>query len=356
MDFTFTEEQQMMAGAFRELTDDLCAPAALRAAFEGRGESSAARWQRLTELGLPGMLAPESVGGMGLTLADFILIAEAAGRAALPETLVEHAGIAVPVLSALSADARGAAVLQAAVSGEARVAVSHPFNPFIVGADQATHVLVLTDHEVHLLSKDEAKLEGHQSIDALRSLARCTGSLQPGTCIARGAGASAATALAFECGALLTAAECAGLCDALVALAVSYAAERSQFGKKIGAYQAIKHQLANVQVKLEFARPVLYAAATQATVLSGRSRFGVSHAKLAATDAADLAGRTAVQVHGAMGYSWEVDVHFYLKRALGLTGMWGDRSFHMRRVQQQLFSEHLAIGPDALFGVFKELP
>lgn len=350
MDFTFTEEQQMMVSAFRELADDLCSATALRAAFEGRSDHASERWQRLAELGLPGMLAPESVGGMGLNLADFILIAEAAGRAALPETLVEHAGIAVPLLSEFSADARVASVLQAAASGDARVAINHTSNPFALGALEASHVLMVGDQEIHLLTRDAVSLESHRSIDALRSLSRVTGSLGASTCIARGAEAVAAAARAFERGALLTAAECAGLCEALIGLGVSYASERTQFGKKIGSYQAIKHQLANVQVKLEFARPVLYAAATQADALTTRSQFSVSHAKLASTDAVDLAGRTAVQVHGAMGYSWEVDVHFYLKRALGLTGMWGDRSFHMRRAQHQLFTQHLDVGPDALFG------
>jgi alkylation response protein AidB-like acyl-CoA dehydrogenase len=350
VDFTVTEEQQMMVGAFRELTDDLCSATALRAAFDGRTDLAKSRWQRLAELGLPGMLAPESVGGMGLALSDFVLIAEAAGRAALPDTLVEHAGIAVPMLSEFAADVRVASVLRTAVSGEARIALSHPANPFALGAEQASHVLVLKDQEIHLLTREQVSLESHRSIDALRSLSRITGSLDAATCIARGAHAQAAIARAFERGALLTGAECAGLCEALVALAVNYASDRSQFGKKIGSYQSIKHQLANVQVKLEFARPVLYAAATQADALTVRSRFAVSHAKLAATEAVDLAGRTAVQVHGAMGYSWEVDVHFYLKRALGLTGMWGDRSFHMRRAQQQLFLQHLDVGPDALFG------
>jgi alkylation response protein AidB-like acyl-CoA dehydrogenase len=349
MDFTFTEEQRMMASAFRALAEDLCSPAALRAAFEGRGDDAASRWRRLAELGLPGVLGPEPAGGLGLALADFILIAESAGRAALPETLVEHAGIAVPLLAEFAADARAAPVLRDAIAGRARLAVSHPANPFMLGADAATHLLVMSDREVHLLRREEASLEPHRSVDALRPLSRLMTPLGAATCLARGPAAATASARAFERGALLAAAECAGLCDRMLAIAVAYAAERSQFGRKIGSYQAIKHQLANVQVKLEFARPVLYAAATRAGALDRRSQVGVSHAKLAAADAADLAARTAIQVHGAMGYSWEVDLHFFMKRSWGLTGAWGDRSFHMRRLQEHLFKHHLAIGPDQLF-------
>jgi alkylation response protein AidB-like acyl-CoA dehydrogenase len=104
-----------------------------------------------------------------------------------------------------------------------------------------------------------------------------------------------------------------------------------------------------VQVKLEFARPVVYAAATRLAQSSARAQTVASHAKLAASDAAELAARTAIQVHGAMGYSWEVDLHFYMKRAWGLAGAWGDRMFHARRVQAALFAEQVATGPDCTF-------
>ena len=339
----------MMASAFGALAEELCAPAALRAAFEAGGGADATRWQRLAELGLAGVLGPESAGGMGLTLTDFILIAESAGRAALPDTLLEHAGIGVPLLAEFAADARVDAVLRDAIAGRARLAVSHPANPFMLGAGAATHLLVMTDCEVHLLRREQVVLEPHRSVDALRSLSRLATPLDPATCLARGALAAQASARAFERGAVLAAAECVGLCERMLSMAVAYAGERTQFGKKIGSYQTLKHQLANVQVKLEFCRPVLYAAATRAGALDGRSLLSVSHAKLAAVEAADLAARTALQVHGAMGYSWEVDLHFFMKRAWALSGAWGDRSLHMRRVQAQLFTHHLAIGPEQMF-------
>jgi alkylation response protein AidB-like acyl-CoA dehydrogenase len=146
------------------------------------------------------------------------------------------------------------------------------------------------------------------------------------------------------------AAQCVGLADRMVAIAVEYAKQRSQFGRPIGSYQAIKHHLATVQVKLEFARPVVYAAVTRITDLDSRSFAAASHAKLAAGEAAELAARAAIQVHGAMGYSWEVDLHFYMKRTWALVGVWGDRNFHARRVQSILIEESLPLGPDRTFG------
>ncbi|MGB9331842.1 MAG: acyl-CoA dehydrogenase family protein, partial [Steroidobacteraceae bacterium] len=94
MDFTFSEEQRMMAAALRELTADLCTPEALRALFEGRDTAAEERWQRLAELGLFGVLAPQSSGGMGLAEADFVLLAQEAGRAGLPAPLTEQAALA----------------------------------------------------------------------------------------------------------------------------------------------------------------------------------------------------------------------------------------------------------------------
>src|SRR4029077_14812066 len=93
------EEQRMMAAALRELLTDLCSAPALRAAFDGDHSASEDRWRRLAELGLFGVLAPQRTGGMGLADADFVLLAEEAGRAALPEPLAEQAALAGPLLA-----------------------------------------------------------------------------------------------------------------------------------------------------------------------------------------------------------------------------------------------------------------
>ena len=99
MDFTFTEEQQMMAAAFRELAAEICAPSVLRAVFEARDQRSEERWSRLAELGLFGVrVAGGARRAWVWSDADFVLLAEEAGRAALPEPLIEQAALAVPAL------------------------------------------------------------------------------------------------------------------------------------------------------------------------------------------------------------------------------------------------------------------
>ncbi len=349
MDFTFSEEQRMMASALRELTADLCTPEALRALFEGRDTAAEERWNRLAELGLFGVLAPQAAGGMGLEEADFVLLAEEAGRAGLPEPLTEQAALAVPALLELAAQPAATALLPQLARGSARIAVTHPQNVRANVPPGLTHWLLCAPESVTLARAEEVPTVAIASLDAGRRLLEPHAPAGAGEILARGAQAQAIGTRLLNRGAVLTAAQCLGVAERLMTLSAEYAKERVQFGKPIGSYQAIKHHLASVAVKLEFARPVVYAAVTRAADLEPRAAALASHAKLAAADAAELAARTAIQVHGAMGYSWELDLHFYMKRAWALQGAWGDRSFHARRVQALVCGGALALGPDQTF-------
>lgn len=364
MDFTFTDEQRMTAQALRELLDDVCTGADLRALAEGAVSGRAARWDRLAAIGLPGALGPESAGGMGLTELDFVLLAEETGRAALPEPLVAHAGVAVPMLAGLAAAGAQGGVseaLERAVSGAACVVIAHPLQDYVAGVDTARQVLAGADLEhVTLCARDELTLLPQASLDPLQPLARVAlpagrASLLPDApAIARGLWRRARMRAM-----LFAAAELLGLAARMVGITVSYAGERRQFGRPIGANQAIKHHLATVQVKLEFARPVVYAAAAMLADACSASALGaglppltearILQAKLAAADAADLAARTAIQVHGAIGYSWELDLQFYAKRAWALGALNGDRNQLQRRIQELLFDGSIEPGPDRLF-------
>ncbi len=364
MEFTFTDEQTMTAQALRELLDDVCTGADLRALADGAMAGGAGRWERLAAIGLPGALGPESAGGMGLTEPDFVLLAEETGRAALPEPLVAHAGVAVPMLAELAAaGVRGGVpeTLERAVSGAACVVVAHPLEDYVASVHTADLVLAGTSvGQVALCCRDEIALIPQASLDPLQPLARITllagrESLLPDASqVAEGLWRRARMRAM-----LFAAAEMQGLAARMVGIAVSYAGERRQFGRPIGANQAIKHHLATVQVKLEFARPVVYAAAAMladairaggpAAALPPLVEARVLQAKLAAADAADLAARTAIQVHGAIGYSWELDLQFYAKRAWALAALNGDRNRLQRRIQDLLFGGGIETGPDRLF-------
>lgn len=343
MDFRFTDEQKMTAEAVEGLLADLCQTTDLRRLMESGEALDQKRWNALVEMGLQGALVAEEEGGLGLAPADFVLVTEACGRAGLPEPLVENAGVAVPLLADLvRVTGAGADLLEQALSGEITVAVAHPVNAFIADADTAGAILAIWEDEVFLVTPDTVELTRQQSADPFRRLFTVTA--RPLSAVFSMPLAEARPFLdaALDRGALFTAAQLVGIAQRAVDLGVAYAQERTQFGKPIGAYQAVKHLLATAQVKIEFARPVIYAAAAGAQDQSVFSRSRISHVKIMASEAADLACRTSVQVHGAMGYSWEVDVHFFLKRALALASWWGDARFHRERVATRVFGHPLS--------------
>ena len=334
MDFRFTDEQLMIAETARKLLAGTCSMAQLRAMLAEGAARDPARWAGLIETGLTATLLPEP-GGLGLAETDFILVAEAAGYAALPEPLVESSGIAAPLLAAIDPS-------HELISSEQTLAIGHTVNPFIADADTAAALLLERDGATYLLRPEQITLTRQESTDPFRRLFSVDWT--PNTPISRD---PRLWADALDRGALFAAAQCAGLAQRAIDIAVDYAKTREQFGKPIGAYQAVKHLITNAQVKVEFAKPVIYAAAAAFPNRDAYSRARISQAKLFAVEAADLAVRTSLQVHGAMGYSWEVDVHFLLKRALGLNNDWGGPAFHRARVMERML--HGKMGPEHTF-------
>jgi hypothetical protein len=289
-------------------------------------------------------LIPENVGGLGLSEIDFVLIAESCGYYGLPEPLVEHAGVSAPLLAATGAAPE---LMHLAAAGKASLAIGHPINPFVTDADSATELLLENRGEIHLVSALTTSIVREPTLDPLRRVFNVHWTPSPATRIASAADGRTLWDAALDRGALFAAAQCLGLAQRMVDLALAYAKERKQFGKVIGSYQAVKHQLANVQVKIEFARPVVYAAAADLAAHDRVSRARVSHAKIVATEAANLGSRSALQVFGAIGYSWEADLHLFLKRALALTYAWGTPDYHRERVAARVLD--LPVGPEHTF-------
>ncbi len=344
MDFTFSPEQRMSAEVARRVLVEQVTPASLRRQMAAGLARDEQLWRQLGQIGLTGMLMPAGLGGLGLGEVDFVLIAEACGYVALPGLFVEHAGVAGPLLAAVGG--REALAARAATV-EATIAIGHPGNPFIADADTAEVVLMEHQGEVHLVSPGTVKMTRQASIDPFRRLFRIDWTPSYDTHIANRLAGKPLWEDAFDRGALFTAAQCIGLAQRTVDLSVEYVKTRQQFGKPIGSYQAVKHLLATVQVKIEFARPVLYAAAAGFPQRDCRARALISHAKLVCSEAAEAGARAALQAHGAMGYSWEVDVHLFLKRALALDCAWGAPAFHRARITHRILTQPL--GPEHTF-------
>jgi alkylation response protein AidB-like acyl-CoA dehydrogenase len=147
---------------------------------------------------------------------------------------------------------------------------------------------------------------------------------------------------AREAGTRACAAQLLGAGRALLEASVRHAGQRSQFGQPIGSFQAVKHRLADVAVGLEFARPLLDAAAVAVTDGESTAARDVSAAKVACTGAAQIAARAALQVHGAIGYTQEHDLHLWLTKVRALAGAWGSQAEHRARVMAAIADGSLA--------------
>lgn len=336
MDFTITEDQATLTQGVRDYLAGVHGPELLRTLDASDSRRSADVWRGLVEMGLPGLLVPEAQGGLGLSPLDAVLIAAELGRAGVAEPLADTALVAAPLL----AKASGQNALLAAIAvGEVKVALQHPVNPWVADLDAASHLLSVKDGKL-LLTERTGDAQALDSIDPLRRLFAPVA--------AEGVAVGPADAL-LDHAALISAAQLVGIADAMLALSIEYAKNRNQFGQPIGSFQAVKHHLASAVVKIEFAKPVIQRAAIALDEGHTSAAVHVSHAKIAATDAAWAMSETAIQTHGAMGYTYEVDLHFWMKRAWALAGAWGDRTFHLRRIDAAVIGGTLPIGPGHSF-------
>ncbi|MGB3356180.1 MAG: acyl-CoA dehydrogenase [Mycobacterium sp.] len=317
MNFEIDDQQRDFAASIDAALGAADLPGAVRA--WGAGDTAPGRkvWAQLADLGVTALMVPEKFDGIEAHPVDLVVAMERLGRWAVPGPVTESIAVA-PIL--LAADERSAAL----ASGELIATVALPPTvPRAVDADTAGLVLYAEDGQV----RDGVAGEAHESVDLSRKLfeVNASGDLQ-----------SADVDRAFEFGALATAAQLVGAGQAMLDAAVEYAKQRSQFGTVIGTYQAIKHKLADVLIAIELARPLVYGAALSLADGSANTARDVSAAKVAAADAALLAARSALQTHGAIGFTQEHDLSLLLVRVQALRPAWGDPTWHRRRVLEAL--------------------
>jgi alkylation response protein AidB-like acyl-CoA dehydrogenase len=335
----FTEEQELSRRVLRELLDEACTPEHVRAAWSNTSGRVPSLWTRLAELGIVGLTAPEPYGGQGLSELDLVLLLEESGRAALPEPLLETTAVGIPLLAALCDDPRAAALLPRVAGGDAIVGVALESIPYVAFADVAEAIVVQRADEAHWVEAGRGQLVRQLSVDRSRQLFELAFRADDGTRIARGAAVTQAFAQAFDRGALAAAAQLVGLGGRLIEIATEHVKTRQQFGRPIGSFQAVKHQLVDAYLGLAFARPLVHRAAHSMAHLDPERAAHVSAAKAFASDAASRAARVALQLHGAIGYSYEHDLHLWMKRVWALAATWGDAAFHRRRVADAIIGD-----------------
>ncbi|MGW7069975.1 acyl-CoA dehydrogenase family protein [Streptomyces sp. NPDC054855] len=279
MDFQLTQDQRALRDGVREVLEGRFDGSALReAADSGAPSLDRVLWRELGDAGFFSLRVPEDEGGVGLGLPEAVLAFEEAGRVLLPGPLVATFLAAPDVAGA----AQGATVV---------TAVSGGLVPWLDEAD--------------VVQGDASGAVPLRSVDPLTPLHRVRDD------DGRGSGAAPEAGPAD----LLLAAEQLGSAGKTCEMAVRYAQERTQFGRSIGSFQAVKHLCAQMLVRTEVARAAVYAASVTGDVAE------IAAAKLLADDAAVRGARDCLQVHGGMGFTWEADVHLHLKRAWVRTGL-----------------------------------
>ncbi len=331
MRFAFTDDQLAFRDAVRDMLKKECTPAVVRAAWDSDDGRAAGVWSQLGDMGVLGMSAPEAWGGLGMSALDMVLVLEESGRVALPEPLIETTAVAVPLLDEVGSDAIKDRWLGAAAAGNAIIAVGLAHSPYVVDAHIADLIVLERDGALFAVTPDDVTLTERPAVDRARKLFEVD--LPPTTqTLAAGDAARAAVAAAYDRGALAAAAQLVGLSRHMIDMTVEYAGVRQQFGKPIGSFQAVKHRLADAQVAVEFARPLVYRAAYSVAHDDAERSLHVSMAKAYASEAAITASRAALQCHGAIGYSFEYDLHLWMKRAWCLAADWGSAEQHRARI------------------------
>jgi hypothetical protein len=314
------------AAGVRDLLTDVASPEALRAAWDSDDGRIPGLWPRLAEIGLLGSTLPAELGGLGLDARSILPAMVESGRAALPEPLVETL-----VGSALLAASGGELAqhwLPMVAEGKAVIAVGLGPGSLVSAAQWADLLLLLDDTgQLHAVDAASATVQPAPSVDRGVRLGRVVWQPGHGTRLE-----AAEPGPAFDLVAVMVAAQLVGLADAMLDRSVGYAMTREQFGRPIGSFQAVKHQLADVYVATAFAKPVVARAAWSVALGRPTRSRDASHAKYAAGRAAARAARTALQVHAGIGYTFEHDLHIWMKRSWSLTSLWGDPAWHRARV------------------------
>lgn len=314
MRFALTDEQHGFAQSLDDLLAAADTPAVVRAWADDDPETGLKLWRRLADLGVSALLVPAEHGGLEATPVDLVVAFEALGRFAVPGPWVES----VAYLTTATSD--GALLERLAAGTMAAVAVP-PHTPRAVDADVASEVYLVDGASLSRGTVGSA----HRSLDPARRLFD----------VHAGAALEGIDAVpAFDLAALACSAQLLGLGERLLALAVDHAKTRRQFGREVGSFQAVKHALADVRIALDFARPLVHGAAL--AVGTATASRDVSAAKVAAGDAAYRAARTALQVHGAIGYTAEHDLGLWLLKTRALVGAWGTPGMHRARVLSSL--------------------
>ena len=370
MDFELSAEQVALAGSARALLARRWTPDAARAALDDPPVlTPAALWKEMADLGWIGIAAPEDVGGSGADVMTACVISVEAGRALLPSTLASVTAAAMAIDRAGESDMR-TSLLPDVLSGTTRVvcAIEEPGGAWgpeavamravpsgdgwllsgvkiLVPDTEGAAVLLVAAHTplglgLVALPADApgVAITPMRRLDA-QSIAEVSFEntpVAPGSLLVGPGGCESLLRATYDIWTVLCCADLLGVTEAVLETTTGYAKERVQFDRPIGSFQAVAHRLADILVDAEIARSLLYAACLAIDEGHANASALVSAAKAWAGDAATAAAERAVKLHGGIGFTWELDLHLYLRRARAGAATLGDAYHHLDRVAAYL--------------------
>ncbi|PND54785.1 hypothetical protein CRM90_26165 [Mycobacterium sp. ENV421] len=338
MNIDLTPDQKELAAAAREFLRADCPPSRVRSVWDADRGVDRSAWARLAEVGFLGVVVPECFGGLGQSDVELALLLEEAGRVALPDPLLETA-VAALTIADMGNDRQKERWLPAIAAGELVATVQPPGVPFAVVDGSFDLVVVAIKDSLHAVPVSDCDMEPHEAYDRARRLATVRAQAAADTMLPGSTGRADWLAVRAS---VAAAATLVGIGAHLVETTVDYVRQREQFGRPVGSFQAVKHQLSNAYLAIEFARPATWVAAHLVASGSDEAPTAAAVAKSCASEAEKTANDSALQCHGGIGFTWEHDLHLWLKRGKALEQAYGTAREHRDRIAQTIFGPSAA--------------
>jgi alkylation response protein AidB-like acyl-CoA dehydrogenase len=378
LDFSFSPEQEMLRESARRFLNAECPPSFVRRMMADDTALDAAFWQRLVEMGWLAMVVPEQYGGQGAGFLDLTVVLEEAGRALMPGPFLTATTLGVSLLAESQDKTRKLSLLREAAAGKligtlafaeaagrydaagVQMRAEKRGNRYLLSGEKMfvpdahlAHGLVVAartataendaGHGVTLFWLDAGtpgvRITQLKTVDMTRRLCRVIFDqveVEPSQILGQENGGWSLARRAMD---LVTAGLCAelvGTAQKALDLAVEYAKVRTQFGKPIGAFQAVKHKCVDMMVALENARSLAYYACWAVDQRAPEAPRAVALAKAQVSDMAKYVTSEAIQVHGGIGFTWENDMHLFYRRAIAGEAAFGNAAFHRESVARTL--------------------
>jgi alkylation response protein AidB-like acyl-CoA dehydrogenase len=332
VDFELSDDQRALQDAAADLLGSLSTTEQVRASATREEVYDSGLWKAMVDQGWTGVELSEQQGGLGLGMVEAAVLAEQVGRHIAPAPIVENL-LAVGALAAAGDLAGAAQWVDRLVSGDAAACVaSQPEIP-VPYASAADVAVVVNGDEVLLVDLgDGPAIERQPAMDITRPVGWIR---LEGRRVTTIGGADEATRL-LDRGATLYAAALLGGAGRVLDMTVAYAKERVQFGKPIGSFQAVKHRCADMLVDVEGMRSTAYWAGWCLSAHDSEASIAASTAKTWCSDAARRVMGSGLQVHGGIGFTWEHDLHLFLKRSQLDQMCFGDGAYHRERLGRLL--------------------